>query len=122
MNPRRNNARRVCPGCSRAWRAARCRRALLTLVVVALLGPGADAAAEGRYQGIPIDGGLDYGAEKALLLDTVAGHLWIWVESPAVNGEPGGRYLIYQGQLEPGDAMGDIILKQEWPAATTPAP
>lgn len=104
--------------------AASCkaRRARLTrgavccaLLVVALVRPLAHA--EGRYQAIPIDGGLDYGADKALLLDTVAGHLWIWVESPAINDEPGGRYLIYQGQLEPGETMGDIILKQEWPAS-----
>ncbi len=73
------------------------------------------AAQEGRYQAIPIDGGLDYGTEKALILDTVAGHLWIWVESPAVGEEPGGRYVIYQGQLEPGTEMGDVMLKQEWP-------
>ncbi len=79
----------------------------------------ASAGPEGRYQAVPIDGGLDYGAEKALLLDTVAGHLWIWVESPALNGEPGGRYLIYQGQLEPGQEMGQVMDKQEWPA---PAP
>ena len=82
----------------------------------------APAGAEtGRYQAIPIDGGLDYGAEKALLLDTVAGHLWIWVESPAHDEEPGGRYLIYQGQLEPGREMGDIMLRQEWPASDADA-
>lgn len=88
------------------------------ITVLLLLGVTLPAVAgpEGRYQGIPIDGGLDYGAEKALLLDTVAGHLWIWVESPAVNDEPGGRYLIYQGQLEPGKEMGQIIERQEWPA------
>lgn len=76
----------------------------------------AAAAQEGRYQAIPIDTGFDHGTEKALILDSVAGHLWIWVESPAVNGEPGGRYIIYQGQLEPGQDMGQIIDKQEWGA------
>ncbi|MEX2481218.1 MAG: hypothetical protein WD928_10185 [Gammaproteobacteria bacterium] len=77
----------------------------------------AAAAQEGRYQAIPIDTGFDHGTEKALILDSVAGHLWIWVESPPVNGEPGGRYIIYQGQLEPGQEMGQIMDKQEWVTA-----
>ena len=87
-------------------------------VVLVLLGINgvSHAGPEGRYQAIPIDGGLDYGAEKALLVDTVAGHLWIWVESPAINDEPGGRYIIYQGQLEPGQEMGQVMMQQEWPA------
>ena len=88
------------------------------LIVIALhMAAGLAIADDGRYQAVPIEGGLNYGTEKALLIDTVAGHLWIWVESPAVNDEPGGRYVIYQGQLEPGKTMGDVILKQEWPAA-----
>lgn len=70
---------------------------------------------------MPIDSGAEYGTEKALILDTVAGHLWIWVESPAVNDEPGGRYLIYQGQLEPGKTMGQVIDRQEW-RSSTPLP
>ena len=74
------------------------------------------AVSEGRYQAIPIDPGAGYGAEKALILDTVAGHLWIWIESPTVDEDPGGRFLIYQGQLVPGKKMGDIIEQQEWPA------
>lgn len=74
------------------------------------------AGSEGRYQAIPIDPGEGYGAEKALILDTVSGHLWIWIESPTVDDDPGGRFLIYQGQLVPGRKMGDIIEKQEWPA------
>lgn len=89
----------------------------LRVLVLGLWPLLAVAGPEGRYQAIPIDGGLDYGADKALLLDTVAGHLWIWVESPALDGEPGGRYLIYQGQLEPGTEMGQVMQRQEWPAA-----
>ena len=77
---------------------------------------GALAGSEGRYQAIPIDPGEGYGAEKALILDSVSGHLWIWIESPTVDDDPGGRFLIYQGQLTPGRKMGDIIDKQEWAA------
>lgn len=91
-----------------------CLAALLLAFAVAA------TAQEGRYQAIPIQTGAEYGAEKAFILDTVAGHLWIWVESPAINEEPGGRYLIYQGQLQPGEKMGEVIEKQEW-APQTPA-
>ena len=87
------------------------------VALVLLLTSGvAVAVSEGRYQAIPIDPGEGYGAEKALILDTVAGHMWIWIESPTVDADPGGRFLIYQGQLVPGKKMGDIIEKQEWPA------
>lgn len=90
---------------------------MLVVGLVALLGAGwasAPAAQAARFQAVPIDTGADYGTEKALIVDTVAGHLWIWVESPAVNEQPGGRYVIYQGQLEPGQSMGQIMQKQEW--------
>jgi hypothetical protein len=79
------------------------------------------AAADGRYQAVPIGAGSDFGTEKALILDTVAGHMWIWTESPATVDEPGGRYIIYQGQLVPGDNIGDVVLKQEWPTPTPAA-
>ena len=72
--------------------------------------------AESRYQVVPLHPGYEFGTEKALILDTVAGHLWIWVETPAVNDKAGGRYVIYQGQLAPGREMGDIIEEQHWPA------
>jgi hypothetical protein len=74
----------------------------------------ASAAAETRYQAIPINAGADFGTEKALVLDTVEGHLWIWTESPATDTQAGGRYVIYQGQLFPGREVGDVVLKQEW--------
>ncbi len=73
------------------------------------------AAADQRYQAVSIGSGADFGIEKALILDTVAGHMWIWTESPATDDEPGGRYIIYQGQLVPGNNIGDVVLKQEWP-------
>lgn len=101
-------------------RTALTRFALAVGAVLALAAGAAMAGPEGRYQAIPIDGGLDYGAEKALIVDTVAGHLWIWIESPAVENEPGGRYVIYQGQLQPGKEMGEVMMKQEWPPAAEP--
>lgn len=74
------------------------------------------ALAESRYEVVPLHPGYEFGTEKALILDTVAGHMWIWVESPAVNDHEGGRYVIYQGQLTPGRNMGDIVAEQHWPA------
>lgn len=88
-----------------------------------LTGYAAIALADERYQAIPISSGSDFGTEKALILDTAAGHMWIWTESPATDTEPGGRYVIYQGQLSPGDQIGDVVLKQEWPTPSfTPEP
>ncbi len=89
-------------------------RVASVLLLLCLAVPGLVRAQEGRFQAIAIDSGLEYGTEKALILDTYSGHLWIWVESPAVNDEPGGRYLIYQGQLEPGKTMGQVMDRQEW--------
>lgn len=91
------------------------------LLVCGVLVTGTAAAvADERYQAIPISSGSDFGTEKALILDTAAGHMWIWTESPATDSEPGGRYIIYQGQLVPGDKIGDVVLKQEWPVPTLP--
>ena len=70
---------------------------------------------EARYQVVPLHPGYEFGSEKALILDTVAGHLWIWVESPAIGKRDGSRYVIYQGQLTPGREMGDIVAEQHWP-------
>lgn len=87
------------------------KSAVMTALVICGLTP---AAAETRYQAIPINAGADFGTEKALVLDTVEGHLWIWTESPATDTQSGGRYVIYQGQLFPGREVGDVVLKQEW--------
>lgn len=87
------------------------------VTAVALLLAGGSVQAEERYQAVPIDSGTEFGMEKALILDTLAGHLWIWTESPATSEEPGGRYVIYQGQLVPGSRMGEVVLKQEWPVS-----
>ena len=91
-------------------------RVWLLSAFFACLIASADVVAESRYQVVPLHPGYEFGTEKALILDTVAGHLWIWVESPAVNDKDGGRYVIYQGQLAPGREMGDIISEQHWPA------
>lgn len=87
----------------------------ILLLGCALLLSAAAARADERYQAVPIDSGTEFGTEKALIIDTLAGHMWIWTESPATDEEPGGRYIIYQGQLTPGTEMGEVVLKQEWP-------
>ena len=74
-----------------------------------------NAAAESRYQVVPLHPGYEFGSEKALILDTVVGHMWIWVESPAIGKCDGSRYVIYRGQLTPGREMGDIVAEQHWP-------
>ena len=71
--------------------------------------------AESRYEVVPLHPGYEFGTEKALILDTVAGHLWVRIESPSVGDRDGGRYIIYQGQVVPGREMGDIILQQRRP-------
>lgn len=71
-------------------------------------------SAEQRYQAVPLNPGYEFGTEKAFLLDTLAGHMWIWVESPSVGDKVGGRYLIYQGQLHPGKTVGEVIHEQRW--------
>ncbi len=88
------------------------------LLIGGFTGMMVTASADERYQAIPISSGSDFGTEKALILDTAAGHIWIWTESPATDTEPGGRYVIYQGQLTPGKKIGDVVLKQEWPVPT----
>ncbi len=77
-----------------------------------------NAGADPRYQAVPLNPGYEFGTEKAFLLDTIAGHMWIWVESPAIGDKAGGRYLIYQGQLQPGKTVGEIIHEQRWAGET----
>jgi hypothetical protein len=96
-----------------------CAQIVAGMLIVA---HSAASTAEERYQAIPISSGSDFGTEKALIIDTAAGHLWIWTESPATDTEPGGRYIIYQGQLVPGNEIGDVVLKQEWPVAKPEMP
>ena len=79
----------------------RCMHRTLLAAAALITSAAVFAGPEGRFQAIPIDGGFEFGTEKALILDTVAGHMWIWVESPAVGDEPGGRYVIYQGAAKP---------------------
>lgn len=87
-------------------------RACAYCVAALLIGGGVQA--ESRYEVVPLHPGYEFGTEKAFILDTVAGHMWIWIESPASDNHQGGRYVIYQGQLTPGREMGDIILQQRW--------
>ena len=92
----------------------RSRPARAALVAWSCIVGSQGAAAEPRFQAITVGPGYEFGSEKVLILDTESGHLWIWLESPATDESPGGRYLIYQGQARPGRAVGEIIGKQEW--------
>ncbi|TDJ60859.1 MAG: hypothetical protein E2O36_07010 [Proteobacteria bacterium] len=91
----------------------RTRRSAYAFLLSALVCSVA-AKAESRYEVVPLHPGYEFGTEKVFILDTVAGHMWIWVESPAADERDGGRYVIYQGQLAPGREMGEIILQQQW--------
>jgi hypothetical protein len=90
------------------------RRFINMLGLIAALAISPLAWGEGRYQAVTLSDGSGMGPEKIVILDTVAGHLWIWSENAASPSAPGGRYLIYQGQIRPGSKMGEIVLKQEW--------
>jgi hypothetical protein len=74
------------------------------------------AAADDRYTIAPLVNLSGLGPDKALILDTESGHLWLWLEDAGSEVEGGTRMLIYQGQVRPGKQMGDIIEQQEWPA------
>jgi len=82
------------------------------LVCAGVHGPAAHA--DGRYQMLEVPDATGFGGEKIVILDTVGGHLWTWSEHAATPGGPGGRFLIYQGQVRPGGKMGDIIQNEEW--------
>ncbi len=98
----------------------RASAALLAIALVAGTGLSGVAQALERYQVAPLAAGDTFAPDKALILDTESGHLWLWIESPGNEQTGGSRMLIYQGQVRPGRAMGDIIEKQDWGA--NPAP
>ena len=60
----------------------------LMLIMIALMQP---VLAEQRYQAVPLNPGYEFGTEKAFLLDTLAGHMWIWVESPSIGDKSGAE-------------------------------
>lgn len=72
------------------------------------------ALADGRYQAVAVPESADFGSGKVLILDTQTGQIWTWTEVAASPQGPGGRFLIYQGQVKPGNRMGDIVESQEW--------
>ena len=71
------------------------------------------AAADGRYQAVPIQGGSDIGG-KVLIIDTQTGDLWTWMEIGAGDHGAGGRFLVYQGRLRPGSKPGEVIEQQDF--------
>lgn len=98
---------------------------LIACQLLLIISSAASAAgtSEGRYHMLPLtdaEGGL--GSDKVIILDSVAGHLWTWTEVPASDGSAGGRFLIYQGQVRPGNKVGEIIEEQHWePDAPAPS-
>jgi hypothetical protein len=87
-------------------------RMLRALVGAALLLPGI-AAADGRYQAVPVQVGSDIGG-KVLIVDTQTGDLWTWMEVGAGDHGPGGRFLVYQGRLRAGTKPGEVIEQQDF--------
>jgi hypothetical protein len=89
-------------------------RALAAALAIGLIAAPPVVMADGRYQAVPVPESADFGSGKVLILDTQTGQIWTWSEVAASPGGPGGRFLIYQGQVKPGRQMGDIIESQEW--------
>jgi hypothetical protein len=56
----------------------------------------------GRYQAIRMD------SNAIFIIDTKEGHLWVWVIQKDSQGIP-AEFLFYQGQVVPGQNMGDLI-------------
>lgn len=105
----RNSLKRPVHRPTRPRRPARAAMALALAVTT-----GAGAAAQGRYEVVNIPDMLDPGAAKVFILDTESGHMWTWSEEAATPGQPGGRFVIYQGQLRPGKLFGDVISSEQW--------
>lgn len=56
----------------------------------------------GRFQAVRMNN------SSIMILDTMEGHLWVWVSQPDQSGKS-AEFLIYQGQVVPGSKMGEII-------------
>lgn len=66
-------------------------------VLVAVMVSTAFAHDVGRFQAIPVKD------SSTFIVDTKEGHMWIWS-----LGE-----LVYQGVLQPGKTMGEVVLYEE---------
>ena len=89
----------------------RCVVSLCVATAVALLAPA--GAAAGRYQVQTFDS-VGLGPERALVIDSDTGHLWLWLERPASACHDGERLLVYQGQVRPGRDVGEVVARQSW--------
>lgn len=56
----------------------------------------------GRFQAVRMNN------NTVFILDTKQGHLWIWIIQSDKEGKS-NEYILYQGQVFPGDNMGEII-------------
>jgi len=74
-------------------------------VLVALMVSTAFADDVGRFQAIPLKD------SSTFIVDTKEGHMWVWA-----LGE-----LVYQGILQPGKTMGEVVLYEETRPGLAPA-
>jgi hypothetical protein len=82
---------------------------LLGLLLALASASTAAADEAGRYQAIPLSRPDNSLHTQALILDTRDGHLWLWNSQPGIGGQTQVESLIYEGQLRPGHAMGEVI-------------
>ena len=90
------------------------RTLMIIILLLLAITQTAYAGEIGRYQAVAIP--KSNGDPKAVfVIDTKEGHMWFWTEYPTIpNISQGGRYLIYQGKLKPGQKFGDTIERQQF--------
>jgi hypothetical protein len=60
----------------------------------------------GRYQAVSVPKAANEFVDRVMILDTKTGDFWLWWESPAVQGSPGGLGITYMGKVTPGSVEG----------------
>ncbi len=95
------------------------RMILLCSGILVLLGNSvAQAESNERYQAFVLQrsGGSSGNVSlvpSVFIIDSRDGHMWIWEKNmllPSSDGDRGfGTLITYQGQVKPGDKIGDIV-------------